>query len=40
MNVGAEVVWIHKFMGELRFPHMELTIMYCDNQSAIQVVGS
>jgi hypothetical protein len=24
-------------MGEIGFPHMELTIVYCDNESTIQV---
>jgi hypothetical protein len=40
VNAGTEVVWIHQLLGELGFPVQTSTAIYCDNQSAIQVVDN
>lgn len=37
INARTEQVWICNLMRELGFPRLELTLVYCDNQSAIQV---
>lgn len=38
ISVGIEVVWIHNLMVELKFHFGKSIVVYCDNQSAIQVV--
>jgi hypothetical protein len=40
IQAGTEAVWIHQLLGELGLPVQTSTTIYCDNQSAIQVVDN
>jgi hypothetical protein len=40
VQAGTEAVWIRQLLGELGFPVQTSTTIYCDNQSAIQVVDN
>jgi hypothetical protein len=40
IHAGTKAVWIHQLLGELGFPVQTSTTIYCDNQSAIQVVDN
>ena len=36
-EAGKEIVWMHKMLQELGFPMTAPSVLYIDNQSAIQV---
>lgn len=34
----SELTWLHYLLFDLRIPHLQTAVLYCDNQAAIHIV--